>query len=236
MNFTQLVNAVYTETNRPDLVAETIQKVLASALKLHCCDFFYKDIATTEAIFDAAAYIQTLDVSAFPRYRSLSYFRKNDPSLSTYQQNPTILPPLYTASGQPSNLSMGFFRVITPDDILDEFLQEKFDVCYQAGQTLFFKSSTAVQYGLVGWYQYPNLDYTLDANGNPVDSINFDSWVAREFPHAIYYDAASAVLQTIGMTDAARKYDAPAGNGFDGGLATQAMKSLIMNNIVAQGR
>lgn len=222
MNLADLQAAVYTETNRPDLVAETQQKILASILKIHCMDFFYKDIATTEAIFEAAAYVQTLDTTDFPRYRALSYFRKNDPSLSAYQQNPTLLPPLYSSVGAPTSLSMGFLKVITPDDILNEYNQEKLDVCYQVGATLMMKCSTAIQYGLVGWYQYPNIS---------TDPTAFDSWIAREFPYAIIYDAASAVLQSIGMTDAARKYDDPRS-----GLATTNMNIVVMNNIVAQGR
>lgn len=222
MTLTELMNAVYTETNRPDLIAETQQKVFASIFKLHCMEFFYKDIATSEAIFDTAAYVQTIDTSAFPRYRSLSYFRKNDPSLLQYQLNPTLLPPLYSGAGLPTATSMGFLTVITPDNILDEYRAERLDVCYQAGGTLYIKASTAITYGLVGWYQYPNLS---------TDPAAFDSWIAREFPYAIIFDAASGVLQSIGMTDAARKYD----NEKDG-LATTQRNIVIMNNIVAQGR
>lgn len=228
MTFTELVAAVYTETNRPDLVAETQQAVLSSLLKIHCMEFMYKDIQTAEVVFDSAAYIQTLDTPDLPRFRSIAYFRKNDPSYAAYQQNPTLFPPLGTYPSTYPNPVMGFLRIISPDAILDEFDTEKFDVCYQAGSTLFIKSSTPLQYALMGWYAYPNLDIT--AGGR-----NFNSWIAREYPYAPVYDAASAILQKIGMTDAARKYDAPADSRGGGGLATTNIATLIMNNITAQG-
>lgn len=223
MNLTELMAAVYIETNRPDLVEETQQAVLGSLFNNHTREFFFRDIATTEAVFDQAAYIQNIDIYAFPRWRALSYFRKNDPSLATFQQNPTILPPLYSSGGLPYPQSMKFLEVVTPDNIFDQFDCEKLDICYQAGATLFAKSSTALQYALIGWYQFPNLDASVP--------VNFDSWIARDFPYAVIYDAASSVLQKIGMTDAARKYDNP-----ETGLATTAIRTLIINNITMQGR
>lgn len=222
MTFTELVEAVYVETNRPDMVAETQNAILSSLLKLHCCEFFYKDIAQTDIVFDEARYVQTLGTNNFPRYRSLCYFRKNDPTLAAFQQNPSLLPPLYSSAGLPTSTSMGFLKVITPDNIFDEYNAEKLDVCYQAGQTLFMKSGTALQFGLVGYYQFPNL--------SPTNPTQFTSWIATEMPWAVVYDAASAVLQKIGMTDAARKYDNP-----ENGLAPTHRHILIMNNIVMNG-
>lgn len=222
MTLAQLITAVYTETNRPDLVDETLQKILFSTLKMHNLDFFFKDIQTAEVIFDTAAYLQVLDTSSIPRFRSISYLRKNDPTLSVYQQNPTILPPLFSLSQQSVAAETRVLTIIAPDDIFDEFGAEKYDVAYQAGNNICIKSSTSLQYVLAGWYKFPNLDTAVPAN--------FDSWIAVEHPYAIVYDAASAILQTIGMNEASRKFDDPRV-----GLATVAIQQLINSNIVAKG-
>lgn len=220
MTYAELLAAVYTETNRPDLTAETSQAILSSLLKIHCMEFMYKDILTAEIVFDEAAYLQTLDIADLPRFRSISYLRKNDPSLSPSQLNPLVSP---ASSAISPLLTMAFIKIITPDDIFDEFGTERFDVGYQAGGTFFIKSSTSFQYALMGWYAYPNLDITAGA-------VNFNSWIAREYPYACVYDAASAVFQKIGMTDTARKYDDP-----KVGLATSNIATLIRNNITPQG-
>lgn len=226
MNLAELQAAVYTETNRPDMVAETLQAVLASTLRMHCLDFFYKDIATAQIVFDESQYIQVMDVTDLPRYRSICYMRKNDPSLAAFQQNPSILPPLTSSIAGLSLsvlLSMGFLQVLTPDNILDNYGAEKVDVCYQAGATLFFRSSTALKYVLAGWYAYPDLQ-----------AVTFNSWIARELPYCIVYDAASALFQKMGQNEASRKYDSPTADG--GGLVQQQIRILLINNIVAQGR
>jgi hypothetical protein len=226
-----LVDSVYTETARPDLVAETLSAVINATLRMHCIDFWYKDINSAQIVFDAAGYVQVLDTTALPRFRSISYMRKNDPSLATYQQNPSILPPL-TASfaGIPLSilLTMGFLKILTPTDILDDYGAEKLDVAYQVGSSIMLKSSTSLQYVLAGWYAYPNVD--TKNNG-----LNFDSWIAREMPYAIIYAATSQIFQTIGQNDTSRKYDAPASRDFDGGLVQQQIRMLQISNTVAQG-
>lgn len=217
MTYDELIADVYTKTNRPDLIDQTKQAVLASTLAMHTMDFFYKDIRTAQLVFDTAQYIQSMDTSWFNRWRALSYFRKNDPSFVTYQQNPIAnIPADYFNRTK-------FIECITPDDIFDNYGLEKVDVAFQAGGTIYAKSSTSLQYALMGFYQYPNLD-TAD------DGINFDSWIAREYPYAIIFDAASTILQTIGMTDAARKYDSP-----NGGLVSQWKDIIKLNNITPVG-
>lgn len=218
MTLAELLAAVYVETNRPDLVAETTQKVKSATLNLHCIDFFYKDIQSAQVVFDETAYIQQLDTGGLPFYRSLSFLRKNDPTLSAWQQDPLNLPTLQNAAVTP-NISMGFIEIITPDNILDEFGVERLDVAYQAGSVVNIKSSTSLLYALIGYYRYPD-----------IKDASFNSWIARELPYAIVYNAASAVLQSIGMMDAARKFDHP-----ETGLATEQVRTLRMNNIVARG-
>lgn len=225
-----LINAVYVETNRVDLVAETLQAVLSSTLKMHGMEFFYKDIATAQVVFDAPGFLQTLDTQTMPFFRSINAFRKDNPSLyQTWEQNPTILPPLSQSidgSLIPMGQARAFLKFISIDDILDEFGAEKSDVCYQAGSTIMIRSSTSLQFGLVTWYAWPNLDM---ANAN----AGYSSWIAQEYPYAIIFDAASSVLQKIGMTDAARKYDNV--DPKNPGLVWSHVNALLLANITPVG-
>lgn len=231
----ELITSVYTETNRPDLVAQTLQAIRASTLKLHTIDLFPKDIKEGQVVFDQLAYIQNIPTINIPRYRRTVHVRKYDPRYAAYQQNPTLDPPLL--NGLPPlgytygpNERLKFLRQISPDNILDEYGVEKLDVWYQAGSQLWIKSATALQYALLGWYEFPNIDATTPDSG--LTYPNYSSWVANERPYAIIYDAASAILQKIGMTDAARKYDSPASGTSDGGLVQNEIKRLIADNIV----
>ena len=235
MNLQQLQEAVYVETNRPDLVPQTLQAVLAATLALHGMELFFKDILTAQVVFDdGTQYLQTLDTTTMPFYRKICFFRKDDPSTyQGYEVNGSPLPPLYTyAQGRVFGIqaARSMIRWISPDNIFDSYKSEKVDVGYQAGSTLMIKSSTPLKYGLVGWYAWPNCDI---ANSGAA----FSSWIAQEFPYAIVYSAASALLQKIGMTDAARKYDSQPDprNPMDrGGLVQQQISMLITNNIVLE--
>lgn len=226
-----LVDSVYIETGRPDLVAETLSAVVSATLRMHGIDFWFRDIKTAQIVFDADGYLQILDIRDLPYYRAISYMRKNDPSLATYQQNLSLLPPLTSnIAGIPVSVvaTMRFLTPLTPDDILDSYQAEKQDVFYQTGDTIMIKSSTSLRYVLAGWYGFPNVD--TKNNG-----VNFDSWIGQNYPYAIIYDAASKIFQAIGQLDTSRKYDAPETQGSDGGLIQQQIKLLRVSNITPQG-
>lgn len=217
-----IIDKVYTETVRPDYVDETLQAVLGSTLYLHTCDFFVRDIIANQAIFDNAAYIQTLDIQTMYRYRAIAYFRKYAPSLSTYQLDPSILPPLFDPiTGSLVSRELLPLELITPTSILDDYGIEKTDVFYVAGDTLFIKSSTALQYGLVGWYGFPQANVNL-----------YNSWIAREWPYAIVYDAAWKVLSMTGNLEQAVKYKSADGQK---GMAVEMKNNLIISNITGVG-
>lgn len=251
MDLATLTNMVITEVNRPDMGlvsnggdGRIPQAIIASTLKMHGLDFFYKDIRESMVVFDQSAYIQQLDIQSLPRFKALAYARKNDPSLASYQQNPTLLPPLYTfnsSSGIPEStkLTMKELEIITPDAILDVYGSEKFDVCYAAGGTVNIKSTTSLQYLLLGYYAWPDVGQGTVVEGGsgvaPVTGLGtrYYSWIADEFPFAIVYDAASTILQKIGMTDAARKYDSP--DPEESGLVKAHKDALLRSNIVLKG-
>lgn len=223
MNLTELINGVYIETNRPDLVDQTQQAVLATTHKLHTCDFFFRDIDPFLCNFSVSAYIQALDTSGIPLYRSIGYVRKYEPSLNAYELNPTLLPPLLNT--QFGNIDprclRDFIKIITPTDIFDDYDYERSDVAYQAGNNLFIKSRAAFQYLLMGIYKFPNI--TVD---------NYKSWIAELWPYAIIYDATYSVFSQIGDLESANRYKS---NNNQTGLAIEQLNTLKMSNIVAEG-
>lgn len=232
MTFQELVAVVVNDTSRPDFDSSqggdgTIQIAVARATAyVHGIDYFFKDIKTAQVQFDQPAFIQVLDTTIFSRYRSLSYARKNDITLTTFQQNPNILPPLWNSFGAVNmQESMAMFEAINVDKIFDiyGYQSERVNVMYQTGSKVNFKSQQAFQNILFGYYQYPNVDTT--DNGK-----NYDSWIARELPFIITSIATANIFNATGKQDAARKYDAP-----DGTIALWT-RNLLLSNVEIQGR
>lgn len=226
MNYDELIAKVYIETARPDLVDETKSAVIASTQKMHGLDFFFRDLVDANVRFGTPLYIQALDVSALDRYRSFAYIRKWDASFNASQVNPRLPSPIATRGGV--NLALAEFKLITPDDILDSYGSEKTEVAYAVGNSLIMKSATAFNCVKMCWYQYP---LAVD------DNTLFSSWIADQYPYTIIFDAASSILQKIGMQDAARKYDAPPDprSGYTGGLVWSQINNLKMANVIAKG-
>jgi len=137
MTLTELINNVYTITNRPDRVDETLQAVLSATLKAHQSDYYWKDLFETGVAFTTADYIQQLDYRALlPQWRSLKYLRKFDPSTNTPGKLLTIVEPL---------------------NVFDDYSLQKTDIAYAAGQYINIKSCTQQQYYLLGCYLNPNV-------------------------------------------------------------------------------
>lgn len=240
MTLNELMEGVYVETARPDLVDETRNKLVASLINYHNYEYFWKDIATAQVVFDVSTYIQVLDLQALPRFRSLSFARKYDPTIVANENTPSLLPPLYPAWFTRQR-AMGLLDIITPDDLFDEFGCEKLDVIYGVGGSLMIKSSISLKYLQVGWYQQPLVGVgTLDDEGTPIvdgsvalPTYGVGSFIAADFPYLLIYDAASGVMQQIGQQDASRKYDNP--NPEAGGLVQGQLVQLIKSNIQVKG-
>lgn len=134
---TALVADVFSMTNRPDLVNQTILAVKAATLKAHHSDFYPKDIFETGVVFDSAAYLQSLEYKLLiPRYRALKYMRKTDV--------------LATDTGL-------LFTVVVPEQIVDAYNVNKDDIVYLAGSVLNIRSSTLLQYLFMGCYVHPDI-------------------------------------------------------------------------------
>jgi hypothetical protein len=225
MNLTDMMAAVYVETARPDLIDETKNALVAAITQYHSFDYFWKDIATAQVVFDTSTYIQVLDLQNLPRFRATSFLRKYDPTIAAQENNPSILPPLSNPYWNQQQVT-GFIDLITPDDIFDEFGSERVDVGYGVGGAIMIKSSTSLKYLQVGWYQYPIVD-TVTNGGN---LFGEGSFIAADYPYLLIYAAASSVMQKIGQNDASRKYDNP-----NNGLIQQQLEAMLRSNILVKG-
>lgn len=171
---TSLVNDVYTLTNRPDLVGETLLAIRTATVKAHCSDYFYKDLVESGVQFDLDLMQQSLDYKVlFPKWRALKYVR-----------------PYIYGTGNTLGYTTDVLDVITPDDIVDSYRINRDNVCYVAGQTLQIRTSIATQYFLISYYKYPDTG---------VDT--YSSWIAEEQPAAIIYEAAATVFKSIGYDE-----------------------------------
>lgn len=212
MTYNELVNAVYVETNRPDLVDRTNSAIQAATLKMHSIDFWYKDIKEALVTFPFAAYMIQFETTLLTRYRALAYIRKYDMD----GQDPFTS--LYT--GAPGN----FVEITDFASVLDSYKNDRSDIAYVGGTAVNMRLSTEEEAFLIGWYCSP---LYLQAT--------YDSWIARENPYAIIYDAASKVFTAIGQQEMARKYDSPETPISEGGLVAQQVRILRMTNTTAKG-
>lgn len=195
MTLNELIAEVYTITNRPDLVAQTLTAVRSATLKLHQSDYYYKDLRETGVSFTSAEYVQQIDYrTLFPKWRALKYIRKTD------------------AAGTDTGK---FFDIIVPENVLDDYRINRNDVAYVAGEVIQMRSSTQVQYTILGRYDNPD-----------ITALGYDSWIALDHPYAIVFEAASTVFKMIGDTDQFAAYS---------GLAGMQLMELRNNNVIAQG-
>ena len=222
MLFSDLVNNVYTLTNRPDRIAETAAAVQAAILWAHHSDFYYKDLVEVPVQFQSASYIQQIPLSFFNNFRALKYIRKYYPGTGpnnppAQDQSPSNLPPLYGTYYDPgANLPDGrFFKILTPGEILDSYFINKIDVAYIAGQTIQIRSGDYFQYALCGYYAHPSV-----AGGVT------NSWIANEHPWCIIFKAASIVFKTIGYDEQNAQYQQ---------LLMEEIAQLQGSNIQAEG-
>lgn len=198
-DYNGLIQSVYVETGRPDLVAETAAAVKQAVVGLHARGRYLKDIKRARVTFDYCSFIQELEIVGLPFYRNLAYAKMgvvenlNDYGVYTPPLGP-IVPPLYDWPWAPYALPE--FTVIEADDILNVNGYEKVDVVYQAGKSLYFKAQRPFQFVQFGWYAYPNTDISNNA-------ANFESWIADEYPYAVTLMAAGNVYGKKGQNDLA---------------------------------
>lgn len=193
---TELCADVYTITGRPDLVAETKLAVRAATLKAHQSDFYLRDLQETGIQFLSSDYVQQFDVySIFPRYRALKYLRR------------------YDSSG--TGRAAEFYEILTPNELLDSYGNDKLNVAYLAGTTLNIKSYTALQFAILGCYLNPD-----------VTEGGYTSWIADNHPFLIQFEAARVLFKSIGFDEQSTQFQA---------LTQEQLAELKLSNIQSVG-
>ncbi len=163
-----IINDVYTVTSREDLAVDTLMAVRAATLKAHQIDFYPKDIKESGIQFDTAEYFQSFV------YGDLFPRWRTIKYLRKYD-----------SVGQTAG---DFLDIVTPEETLDKsYNKNKTDLAYLAGSLYNIRSSTQEQYYLVGFYEHPD-----------VTEAGYSSWIAREHPFAIVYEAARSIFKATG--------------------------------------
>jgi hypothetical protein len=148
-------------------VNETTLAVKAATLKAHHSDDYIFDFAEYSVAFSNPDFYQSLDYKTIiPLWRKPRYIRKYD--------------------GAPGD----FLAYVEPEKVVDNFGASRLDIFYVAGSNIQIRSSTSLQYLLVGAYLNPD-----------VTSANYNSWIANDYPFAIIYEAAAVIFKTVGYDE-----------------------------------
>ena len=175
MTFDELVEEVYLLTNRRDLEAETKSAVKAATLKAHKTDFYSKDIHETGVEFTSSSYRQSLDyISLISNFRALKYLRRVEDETDDEGK---------------------FFDIITPEETIDAYGENRTDIAYVAGRVLEIRASVEFSKCLLGCYVLPIVRET-----------DYSSWIAEQHPYAIIYEAARVVFRAIGWNEEANAF------------------------------
>lgn len=178
MNFAELVNETLIIVKRPDLNAQIESSVRAATLKAHGKEFFYRDIVETGIEFTSPDNrIRFEPKLLYPRFRKPAYVR-----MWIYDANDI------TNFGRPG----ADLKCEQIGNLKDGYGYDKENIYYMAGDLLQLRSNITISHILFGSYQYPD-----------ITSDGFSSWIADEFPEAIYREAARSVFKSIGFDEQA---------------------------------
>lgn len=173
-------DGVYSLTNRPDLVAESKLAIRQETLAAHRSEKWKKDKVELYLPLTSAS-LFALDIPTYlPNYRQIEWIR-----------------PYNSVTQTPAAFVMAGNEELAPDAIFDEYMAEKSNVWYVAGNNLNIKLAAAYDSFLIGYYANPVL----------LPEANYESWIAREAPAIITIGAAQRVLDAIGFNDAARRLE-----------------------------
>ncbi len=173
--FSDLQDAVYSITNRTDLVAETSLAIRQATLAAHRSDYYPGDLEEL-LITPTAASVFQLDIpSLFVNWRAFQYIRPYD-----------------TISGTPADFLL---EAIRPDGLFDDYMVAKINVFYVAGTNLNIRLGADYGGFIVGYYKNPVLS----------PDASYDSWIATQHPACIVNEAAARVMHMIGFEEAAAR-------------------------------
>lgn len=181
MTFQEIVTEVKLLTRRPDLDDRTESAVRAATLKAHHTDFYYKDLYEQSIQFVTPAYVQNfLPTDIFPQFRKAKYLR-------IWNGGDTF------ETGTPGE----FLKFIQIENSLDGYNFIKTNVFYQAGQLLQCRGTCMLDKLLFGAYLHPVI--------TPENA--YCSWIAKEMPWAIIYEAARVIFKSIGRDQESAEMD-----------------------------
>lgn len=210
--FSDVVDEVYTLTNRSDLSAETALCVKQATLDAHRSDLYPRDRTELQLTITPASSIWQIDIPAsLPNWRKFSYLRPYDVTTASL-----------------AKIVIGRNDFLEPDAILDEYLEERLNIAYVAGTYCNVRLEAAYDGLIVGYWANPIL--------SPANSYN--SWIAneQEGKSLIVIDATRRVFNMIGYDEAAARLNimlfgssAGAWQRVEGGLAA-LFKSMALES------
>lgn len=185
---------VYTLTNRPDLVAETLVSLKKAIRKFHGAETFKRDLAveridmTAQTPLAANQYRWSLALSLFPSFRRFKAV--NFP--------PELIPSYNTTPAPLRDWTAGFkldtvFHEIAPDNLFDRYGYERQNYFFITGSTVLVKAGWYVDFLDFTYYKWPVIPALTS---DPVTS-----WIVNEYPDCIVEEAAGAVFKMIGKDD-----------------------------------
>lgn len=196
---TSLAADVYTLTNRPDLVSETLISLRKAIRKFHGADTFKRDIAivqldmTAQTPLDPNQYRWSLDLALFPSFRRFKGVNYPPDKTMPINQIPAPLVDWTVGFGNDK-----LFHEIAPDNLFDRYGYERTNYFYVVGNTVTVRSGWYIDWLNFTYYKWPVI---------PSDpSQLLTSWIVNEYPDCIIEEASGAVFKMIGKDDESNRY------------------------------
>lgn len=178
--YDEMLENIYTLTNRPDLEGETKLALQSATTNAHLTDAYPRDMLTVQVQLPNGANQLALDIpTLFPGLRGLMDIR----SLDVNQQ--------VIDAGQDRKI-----EIVEPGDIYDpEYGNVRNRIAYVAGDSVVIRSPIQCWGYLVDYVRAPQTRREL-----------YSSWIAQLAPSIIWYWAAALVFSTNGNDEKARNY------------------------------
>jgi len=199
----QLITDVGILTNRPDLTAEIGLAVRKATIKAHQADFWLGDLQVVPQYALPAPTVDTAQITSrytinlvdsvnFPRLRKVAYIRPYVAPNGTVAAASgwETLVANYGVPNGARNYSEKSAALI-----MDSYGVESTNYWYQAGMQVLLRINAPIAYVVIGYYNTPD-----------VTEVNYNSWIAAQFPHLIVEEAASQVFRMIGKLDESAAY------------------------------
>lgn len=173
MDFIELNSEVQQIVRRPDLVTRIESAIKSATLKLHTTDFYFRDLVEEGVQFDTPNTITNFNPrDIFERYRKVAYVRYwhyDDADVVNLGRPGKVL----------DHVELG--------EVLDYYGFPRTEIYYESGELLQIRTKVALSHALIGVYQFPDLN-----------EESYTSWIARDYPYSIVYEAAAKIFGQIG--------------------------------------